>query len=311
MIHVRTGHGHDTALAGHDRPPEAIASRAKRRDDTNPSNRNRWPRAGHGVPIIRCECRSTPNEGRCALPSRQAGAWYLPGRCCTSRGDTRLNSMKRPAQAVRLAPAAADLLLFTVFALHHSVFARSGLKDVVTRFVPPALERSTYVWIASVLFIAVCALWQPVPGVVWHASGGAAWLLRGVQLSAAVFTVFAARHLDILDLSGVRQALELASSRPMKLDDHGPYGLVRHPIYLAWLLMVWPTPFMNGTRFVFAATSTALSRRRDSVRGAGSTQDLRGCCTGSTQHKVRFKILPGCTELSQSRVQGPASSVRP
>lgn len=190
-----------------------------------------------------------------------------------------------------LVPAAADVLLFTVFALHHSIFARSGLKDVVTRFVPPTLERSTYVWIASVLFVAVCAMWQPVPGVVWHASGGGAWVLGGTQLAAAVFTVFAARHLDILDLSGVRQALGLPSSRPMKLDDHGPYGLVRHPIYLAWLLMVWPTPFMNGTRFVFAATSTLYLfaaipfEERDLRRTFGD---------GYRQYadKVKFKILP-------------------
>jgi protein-S-isoprenylcysteine O-methyltransferase Ste14 len=191
-----------------------------------------------------------------------------------------------------LAPAVADVLLFTVFALHHSAFARSGLKDAVTRFVPPALERSTYVWIASLLFIAVCAVWQPVPGVVWHASGGAAWLLQGVQVLAAVFTVLAARHLDILDLSGVRQALGLASSRPMKIDDYGPYGLVRHPIYLAWLLMVWPAPFMNGTRFVFAATSTLYLvaaipfEERDLRRTFGDAYTKYA-------NKVRFKILPG------------------
>ena len=33
------------------------------------------------------------------------------------------------------------------------------------------LERSFYVWIASLLFIAVCALWRPVPGVAWQVDG--------------------------------------------------------------------------------------------------------------------------------------------
>jgi hypothetical protein len=42
----------------------------------------------------------------------------------------------------------------------------------------------------------------------------------------------------------------------MKLDEHGPYGLVRHPIYLGWIFMVWPAPVMNGTRLAFAAIST-------------------------------------------------------
>ena len=57
-------------------------------------------------------------------------------------------------------PLLVDLTLFTVFALHHSVLARSGAKRWLTRHVPPHLERSLYVWVASLLFIAVCALWM-------------------------------------------------------------------------------------------------------------------------------------------------------
>ena len=55
---------------------------------------------------------------------------------------------------------AIDIALFTLFALHHSLFARTGLKAVVERGAPPELERSIYVWIASLLFMAVCAAWQ-------------------------------------------------------------------------------------------------------------------------------------------------------
>ena len=44
-------------------------------------------------------------------------------------------------------------LLFTIFALHHSMMARTGAKAWLTRQVPPELERSLYVWISSVLFL--------------------------------------------------------------------------------------------------------------------------------------------------------------
>jgi methanethiol S-methyltransferase len=188
-------------------------------------------------------------------------------------------------------PVAVDALLFSVFALHHSLFARSGFKDALTRVVPATLERTTYVWIASVMFIAVCALWRPVPGVVWNVQGAGAVLLRVVQLAAVVFTVTAARHLDILDLSGIRTALALPSSRPIKLDDHGPYGLVRHPIYLGWILMVWPAPLMNGTRLVFAAISTLYLLAAIPFE----ERDLRrtfGDAYGHYAGRVRFKILP-------------------
>ena len=36
----------------------------------------------------------------------------------------------------------------------------------------------------------------------------------------------------------------------------GPFAIVRHPIYLAWVLMVFATPVMTTSRLVFAAIST-------------------------------------------------------
>ncbi|MBS1673895.1 MAG: hypothetical protein JSS74_08020, partial [Actinobacteria bacterium] len=46
---------------------------------------------------------------------------------------------------------AIDLLLVLVFALHHSVFARTPVKNRITRVLAPRVERSTYVLVASAL----------------------------------------------------------------------------------------------------------------------------------------------------------------
>jgi protein-S-isoprenylcysteine O-methyltransferase Ste14 len=184
-----------------------------------------------------------------------------------------------------------NFALFTVFGLHHSLFARFGLKAAIARAVGPPLERSVYVWIASVLFLAVCAYWQPVPGRLWHVSAPWSWLLYAVQAGAGVFTIAAARHLDILELSGVAQAVSRAPSR-QGLDDHGPYGLVRHPIYFAWLLLVWPAPDMNGTRLVFAIISTVYLL----VAIPFEEKDLRrtfGEAYSRYSKKVRWRVLPG------------------
>src|SRR5437899_2541390 len=61
---------------------------------------------------------------------------------------------------------AIDAALITVFALHHSVFARESIKARVTRVVPPSLLRSLYVWIASALLVLVCVMWRPIGGEV-------------------------------------------------------------------------------------------------------------------------------------------------
>ena len=58
-----------------------------------------------------------------------------------------------------LSPLLIDIGLFSAFALHHSVLARSAVKAAIGRRLGPGLERSLYTWVASLLFIAVCSFW--------------------------------------------------------------------------------------------------------------------------------------------------------
>jgi methanethiol S-methyltransferase len=167
----------------------------------------------------------------------------------------------RPAPAgAGAAGAIADVALFTVFALHHSALARTGIRARVARLVPAGLERSIYVWTASLLFIGVCVLWQPVPGELYRLDG--AWALAGyaVQALGVALTACGAAAIGMLDLAGVQAAREGAGAppaAPAALATSGLYGVVRHPLYLSWVLVVFGTPHMTMTRFVFAATSTA------------------------------------------------------
>ena len=150
--------------------------------------------------------------------------------------------------------ALANLILFTVFALHHSIMARTGAKARLTRLVSPDLERSVYVWIASLLFLAVCWLWQPLPGVIWHLNGVAAWVLSAIQLIGVLLTLRAARVVGVWELAGVKQP---DLTKPIEFRVEGPFAIVRHPIYLGWVLMVFATPAMTTSRLLFAVVSTA------------------------------------------------------
>lgn len=155
-----------------------------------------------------------------------------------------------------------DVTLFSVFALHHSVFARDIVRKRVTRIVG-ALERSAYVWIASALFIAVCAWWQSVPGDAWGLDNAVIrWPLHAAQFAGLWLTLRSATMIDVFELSGVRQVwrandVKPAASQPIAdFKASGPYGWVRHPIYLGWFLLVFAVPRMTMTRLVFAATSS-------------------------------------------------------
>jgi protein-S-isoprenylcysteine O-methyltransferase Ste14 len=180
-----------------------------------------------------------------------------------------------------------NVALFTIFALHHSVFARTGIRHWVARTFPD-LERSIYVWVASILFILVCALWRPVPGVVWHVTGAAAWVMTGLQVGGVWLTLRSARALDVRDLAGIGST----HARPTEFKTTGPYGWVRHPIYAGWFLMVLPTPVMTMTRLVFALVSCAylLIAIPLEERTMRSSQD--GGYEGYMR-KVRWRLVPG------------------
>jgi len=172
-----------------------------------------------------------------------------------------------------IAPGAIafDIALFSVFALHHSIFARIPVRALVRRIVPEQLERSAYVWVASLMLIGVCYGWRPVPGVLWHISKPWSWAIMAVQLAGIWWTLRSAAVIDVLDLAGVRQVLTPNPKFPIpkntgptaweseighwEFRTEGPYGWVRHPIYLGWIVIVFGVGTMTMTRLVFAVIS--------------------------------------------------------
>lgn len=199
-----------------------------------------------------------------------------------------------PAGSPWKAPLAFDLLLFTIFAVHHSAFARTRLKTFVQHLVHPALERSLYTWTASVLFVLVCAWWQPIPGEMYQLTGFAALPGYAAQIAGLALTVRGSAKLDVLDLAGVRPVLDAdrgRAPRHVPLETRGVYGFVRHPLYFGWVLFVFGAPHMTGTRLAFAAISTAYLalaipfEERSLVRLFGPEYD-------AYRLQVRWRMLP-------------------
>jgi protein-S-isoprenylcysteine O-methyltransferase Ste14 len=193
-----------------------------------------------------------------------------------------------------------NVIVFTIFALHHSVFARIPLRSWVARICGPEIERSVYVWVASLLFILVCALWQPVAGVAWRAAGPVRYLLFLCQLAGIGLALRSAAIIDVFDLAGLRQ-LEARRAgearraphptRPSEFNAVGPYAWVRHPIYTGWILLVFAASPMTMTHLVFAVVSSmyllvAIPFEERSLRAASQ----RGYERYMTQ--VPWKLIP-------------------
>jgi protein-S-isoprenylcysteine O-methyltransferase Ste14 len=191
--------------------------------------------------------------------------------------------------------ALLNLVLFTVFATHHSVLARSRVKARVRRVLPAPLERSAYTWVASVLFILVCAFWQPVPGELYQLTGAAGIGGYAVQLLGILLTARSSARLDVLDLAGVRPVLRAGSGREaprVPLETNGLYGFVRHPVYFGWVLFVFGAPHMTMTRLVFAVTSTAYLAVAIPFEERGLVQTF-GPDYLAYRERVRWRMIPG------------------
>ena len=154
-----------------------------------------------------------------------------------------------------------DVLLLGIFALQHSLMARPFFKRWLTRFIPEPAERSTYVLLSSLALIAMFVFWQPLGGIAWHIEDptvrtvmyglfGLGWLL-------VLVSTFLINHFDLFGLRQVWLQLLGRPYQPVKFGTPGPYKLVRHPLYLGWLLAFWATPDMTGTHLLFAFLTTA------------------------------------------------------
>lgn len=154
-----------------------------------------------------------------------------------------------------------NLALLTIFAVQHSGMARPAFKRWLTRFIPEAAERSTYVLLSTVCLALLMFYWAPLGGIVWQVqSGWVASTLTGLYLASWGLLLYATFLIDHFDLFGLRQAwfaLRDQERPALRFVTPALYRIVRHPIYVGWLGIVWFTPTMTATHFVFAAGATA------------------------------------------------------
>jgi protein-S-isoprenylcysteine O-methyltransferase Ste14 len=153
-----------------------------------------------------------------------------------------------------------DALLLLMFAVQHSVMARPAFKELLTRFIPAAAERSTYVLCSSLLLVALFAFWQPIGGVVWNVTNPMLRNAINVVFGLGFALVFVATLLiNHFDLFGLRQvSLYLAGKPYTYLEFRTPlfYRFVRHPLYVGWLIAFWATPTMTGAHLLFAVLTS-------------------------------------------------------
>jgi protein-S-isoprenylcysteine O-methyltransferase Ste14 len=157
--------------------------------------------------------------------------------------------------------ALIDCLLLALFAVPHSVMARPAFKRWWTKFVPPPVERSTYVLISSISLIVLFWQWWPISAIVWrvdHPIGR--WLLHAAFWLGWGIVLLSTFLIDHFDLFGLRQVYLFASGRPyrsVEFKTPGLYRYVRHPLMTGFLIAFWAAPTMTAGHLLFAVAMTA------------------------------------------------------
>jgi protein-S-isoprenylcysteine O-methyltransferase Ste14 len=155
---------------------------------------------------------------------------------------------------------AINLALLGLFAVQHSVMARPRFKKTWTKIVPKVAERSTYVLFSSLALIVLFWGWQPMGGVVWSMKN--AYIRYSIEALYAIgwlmvlVATFLINHFDLFGLRQVWFHLKGKSYEPLVFRTPGPYRLVRHPLYVGWLMVFWSAPVMTVAHFVFAVMTT-------------------------------------------------------
>jgi protein-S-isoprenylcysteine O-methyltransferase Ste14 len=182
--------------------------------------------------------------------------------------------------AVRATPMQAvviDLGLLTLFALQHSVMARPVFKRWWTRYVPPPVERSTYVLFASACLALLFWQWRSIDVIMWDVTLLPARIaLTALSLTGWAIVLASTFMIDHFELFGVAQVLSKTRVKP-GFRTVLLYRVVRHPLMLGFLIAFWATPTMTGGHLLFAAVTTAYIlvalqlEERDLVDDLGDT----------------------------------------
>lgn len=146
--------------------------------------------------------------------------------------------------------------LVFVWGFIHTITARPHFKAQLTKLIPMAAERSTYILIAGLTSIALIAWWKNITGVIWQIDNTsiayALWAFFAFGWAFLLASTFAINHFDLFGLRQVYLNVKNQDITPLKFTKRAMYQYIRHPIQTGVLIGVWATPLMTNTKIILS-----------------------------------------------------------
>jgi len=143
--------------------------------------------------------------------------------------------------------------LSLAFFIQHSVMVRPSFKQRLSKLIPNAQHGALYSIISGLFLFIVVIFWQAA-APLWEAQGLARLLLRLFFILPIIGFFLAVKSLGFFDPFGIKEIFEHycnANKHPVEFIVKGPYRLVRHPVYLFVLIMIWSCPYLSADRLLF------------------------------------------------------------
>ena len=164
-----------------------------------------------------------------------------------------------------LGALAWNTTIMIAFALYHSAFARTSVKQRTRALVGRNLERATYNLISAVLAVLLCLAWRPIPIRLWELPAPAATyamhttyvILWIVHMTSIVLM----NHNDFFGLRQIGLAMRGEGYRPLPPVSRGYYLWTRLALVISLALIPWASPVMTAGRLqlsIFMTIYTGL-----------------------------------------------------
>lgn len=153
-----------------------------------------------------------------------------------------------------------NLILLSLFAVQHSVMARPAFKKWWTKIISPAIERSTFVLLTSLLLFLIFWKWQPMTTNVWNIEGETYVLIINIIFwigwLIVLLSTFMINHFHLFGLDQVYNKLKNKPPTGLRFTERFFYKFVRHPIMTGFIIAFWATPEMTQGHLLFAVVTT-------------------------------------------------------
>ena len=153
-----------------------------------------------------------------------------------------------------------DAALSFFFFVQHSGMVRRRVRVRMATITAPLYQPAIYAITSGLALLAVVLLWQPSAIRIFALTPPWRYVAHGFTLAALALFIWGFRSLRSFDPLGIRPLtghLRSKPSQPCPFAVRGAYRLVRHPLYLAIIVLFWSNPDLTADRLLFDGLWTA------------------------------------------------------